>query len=229
MTTVDNALIVMTKVPQPGQSKTRLVPPLSYDEAADLARALLLDQLNNLSQFSQAARHIAFTPAAAAARMQALALAGFAQFPQSGSDLGERMAGAFGQLFAGGFARVVLIGGDLPALPLTILADGFTALYGPVPQVVLGPSADGGYYLIGMNRFVPEIFTGITWSRPDVLQRTVERLMALEIPYKLLASWYDIDTIGDLRQLMRELIPPHQDFMKNTCYLLRQFKQRKVF
>ena len=95
--------------------------------------------------------------------------------------------------------------------------------------MVLGPSADGGYYLIGMNRFVPEIFTGITWSRPDVLQRTVERLMALEIPYKLLASWYDIDTIGDLRQLMRELIPSHQDFMKNTCYLLRQFKQRKVF
>jgi rSAM/selenodomain-associated transferase 1 len=219
----------MTKVPEPGQSKTRLVPPLSHDEAADLARVLLLDQLNNLSQFSQAALHITFAPAAAADRMQALAPVGFALFPQSGSDLGERMANAFGQLFAGGFARVVLIGGDLPALPLTILADGFAALHGPVPHVVLGPSADGGYYLIGMNRFVPEIFTGITWSRPDVLQCTVERLTALEIPYKILASWYDIDVIDDLRQLMRELTPPRQVFMKNTLSLLRQFKQRKVF
>ena len=139
MTTAGNALVVMTKAPEPGQSKTRLVPPLSYGEAADLARALLLDQLNNLTHFSEAEMHIAFAPAEAKDALAALAPAGFGQFPQSGGDLGERMANAFRHLFARGFARVVLIGGDLPALPLAIFSEAFAALHSPSPQVVLGP------------------------------------------------------------------------------------------
>src|ERR1044071_5565923 len=163
MATLDNALVIMTKAPAPGQSKTRLVPPLSFDEAAQVARALLEDQLQNLSQFHDAELILAYTPSAAADFFAGLHPKQWS-ICQRGDDLGDRMAHAFEDLFSRNFRRIVLIGGDLPPVPHSLLSDAFAALSDDSSDVVLGPTLDGGYYLVGMKRALGEVFTGIHWS-----------------------------------------------------------------
>jgi len=136
------------------------------------------------------------------------------------------MRHAFGVLFSRGFSRVVLIGGDLPAIPLEALADAVAALENKSSEVVLGPSLDGGYYLVGMSRLVSEIFEGILWSQPDVLTLTTAKLVSLKKKYKLISPWYDIDTIDDLRHLESDFAAAPTGFMENTLALLQKFKQR---
>lgn len=225
MPTADNALVILTKFPEPRQSKTRLVPPLSFDDAAELARALLLDQLKNLARFTAAQLFIAFTPPSAASFFEALLPREASCFCQQGDSLGDRMRHAFAVLFSKGFSRVVLIGGDLPAVPLEALADAVAALEKD-SEIVLGPSLDGGYYLVGMSRLISEIFEGIRWSQPDVLTLTTAKLVSLKKKYKLISPWYDIDTIDDLRHLEFDFAAAPAGFMKNTLALLQKFRQR---
>jgi len=218
-----NALVVLTRVPAPGQSKTRLVPPLSFAEAAELARALLIDQLNNLAKFSGARLFIAFTPSQAGAFFRPFAADDFTCFPQQGKTLGKRMRNAFQQLFTDGFKNVVLIGADLPVIPLAFFRQAYEWLERGKVDVVLGPSQDGGYYLVGMKRLVPDMFEGIKWSREDVLARTLEKLERLKWKYELLPLWYDIDTADDLERLSLEI--PEAGMMKNTLAVLNELKR----
>ena len=220
-----NALIVMTKAPEPGQSKTRLVPPLSFAEAADLARALLLDQLNNLGQFSGARLFIAFTPETAAGFFERFAAQGFVSFLQQGDSLGERMSHAFQYLFDRGFGNIILVGSDLPVISLTLFDQAYTWLAHGEADVVLGPSADGGYYLIGMNRLISDIFADMSWSRDDVLARTTEKIAGLGLKHQLLPLRYDIDTPEDLRRLQSHC-DSREVSMKNTSTLLHELRRR---
>jgi rSAM/selenodomain-associated transferase 1 len=221
MATADNALVIMAKAPKPGESKTRLVPPLSFEEAAELARALLLDQLENVSSFTGAHLFIAFTPEATAGFFQPFTAYGYSCFSQQGHSLGERMGHAFEHLFDCGFRQVVLIGSDLPALPLEFFDRTYAVLEKGPSEAVLGPAHDGGYYLIGMSRRIPSIFEGITWSRADVLSRTTEKLAGLGVKYELLPLWHDIDTAEDLERF--RLQPNSRlDVMKNTLALLNE-------
>lgn len=227
MTTAGNALVVMTKVPEPGQSKTRLVPPLSYDEAAEVARALLLDQLDNLAYFAGAARFIAFTPARARAACEKFAGQNFICFVQQGDDFGARMCHAFDHLFKQGFRNVFLIGSDLPALPLAIFEAAYAWLDRFEACVVLAPSEDGGYYGVGMNRRLLDIFAGMTWSRNDVLAQTIDRLDRAGTKYKLLPACYDIDNPQDLKRLQVEIQNQYRS-MKHTVRLLRRLEARGI-
>jgi rSAM/selenodomain-associated transferase 1 len=225
MPTADSALVILTKAPEPGQSKTRLVPPLTFAEAAELAHVLLTDQLENLASFSAAQLFLAYTPLSAADFFAALIPPGASCFCQRGDSLGERMRHAFENLFARDFQRVILIGGDLPALPVTILDDAIASLETKDCEVVLGPSFDGGYYLVGMNELVPDMFDDIEWSRHDVLARTIEKLQAQNKKYKMTHPWYDIDTIDDLRRLEVDCSPGPAGLMQKTSTLLRKFKR----
>ena len=219
-----NALVILTKEPQPGQSKTRLVPPLSYAEAADLARALLLDQLQNLATLGGARLFIAFTPEKAAGFFEGFISQGFTCFAQRGQSLGERMSHVFEHLFAGGFANVILIGSDLPTLPARFFHQAYAWLEKSA-DVVLGPSADGGYYLIGMNRMIPGIFDDIAWSSADVLSQTIHKLDDVGLKYELLSEWYDIDTANDLERLQSQRTYS-EVAMKNTFALLNELTHR---
>lgn len=225
MPTAANALVIMTKAPQPGRSKTRLVPPLSYDEAADLARALLVDQLENLARFDGARLFIAFTPEKTAGFFEGFVPQRFTCFPQRGQSLGERMSHAFGHLFASAFQNIILIGSDLPALPPSLFDHAYGLLETSAADVVLGPSADGGYYLVGMNRMNTTVFEGIRWSRNDVLAQTIQKLAGVGLEHELLPEWYDIDTAYDLGRLESER-SRRDVLMKNTFALLNQLKQR---
>ena len=199
-----NALAVMAKAPIPGTVKTRLMPFLSAAQAAALARALLIDQFEHLRTIRNADLYLAFTPIDANRLIRRLAPPRFAIFPQHGADLGARMQKVFATLFAKGHKRIVLIGGDLLPVPLSHFAQAFAYLDHPRPRAVLGPSRDGGYYLIGLNRSLPEIFIDMSWSHDQVLAQTLARLRALNAPTLQLPPWFDIDTVDDLRVFRRK-------------------------
>ena len=209
----------MAKAPIPGAVKTRLMPLLSAQEAAELARALLIDQLQHLRAIETADLYLAFTPSDAGDMARELAPARFESFFQSGGDLGARMQNAFKVLFAKGYQRIVLIGADLPAVPLSYLVGAFASLDGSEQRVVLGPSRDGGYYLVGLNQEISEIFVNMAWSDERVLARTLAKLAALGVETHQLPTWFDIDTPDDVQNLLLQRAS-HENDMKHTFELL---------
>ena len=217
----------MTKAPIAGAVKTRLQPYLSAEEAADLARALLRDQLHHLRAMESADLYVAFTPPQEEALVRRLAPAPFQCFPQSEGDLGVRMDNIFSVLFAKEYENVVLIGADLPPVPLDYFAQAYDHLDGPQPRVVLGPSRDGGYYLVGLNCPMPAMFENMTWSHDQVFTQTVARLADRGIETSQLPSWFDVDTPDDLQTLMKQLDDPDNNSMKNTRKLLRHLGRRR--
>ncbi|MBI4487583.1 MAG: TIGR04282 family arsenosugar biosynthesis glycosyltransferase [Deltaproteobacteria bacterium] len=196
-----NALVIMAKAPLPGTVKTRLVPPLSHEEAAELYRCLLLDILDGLRFFAGADLFVAFTPAVSAPVFQELVPPGFVCFPQRDGDLGHRMHSVFVDLSDGGYKSIVLIGSDLPVFPIRFLQEAFAMLERSRRDLVLGPSRDGGYYLIAMGRSIPEIFKGIPWGEENVLAVTLQKISSLGLKAYLLPTWFDIDIPEDLRYL----------------------------
>jgi rSAM/selenodomain-associated transferase 1 len=190
----------MAKAPIPGAVKTRLVPPLTEAQAAELYRALMLDQLEHLGGLDNVELYLAYAPDEAAPLMKSLAPAAFHCFAQRGEDLGARMSLVFDELWIWGHRNVILIGSDLPPVPFDVFDQAFARLAAG-KRVVLGPSQDGGYYLVGLNRPTPEIFTAMTWSHDRVLVETAAKLVALGIEFSLLSPWFDIDTAADIDRL----------------------------
>jgi len=215
----------MAKAPITGAVKTRMAPPLTHPEAAELARALLRDQLDHLAALGDVDLYVVFAPAGEAVLMQSIVPPAFTCFPQRGDDLGERMEEAFAALWSRGHRDVILTGSDVPAPPLDIFRRAFEILSRAGKKVVLGPSQDGGYYLIGMNRPVPEIFRGMGWSHNRVLSETIERLMRLEIDFELFPEWYDLDTVDDLRRFEVIASPLARATMKRTLEYWRQLRR----
>lgn len=186
---------VVAKWPQPGQVKTRLgLPP---EQAVAAARAFLLDTLARLATVT-ARRVLLFAPAEARAAFAAVAGSAYAVHPQADGDLGARLEAFFAAGFAAGASRVVAVGSDSPTLPVERVEHALAAL--GQADVVLGPSTDGGYYLLGCRR-LPPIFRGVAWSSADVLAQTVARLTDPTWRLTLLPPWYDVDTPSDWAML----------------------------
>jgi rSAM/selenodomain-associated transferase 1 len=221
-----DALAVMAKAPVPGAVKTRLAPALGAEQAAELARALLVDQLAHL-QFYAADLYLAFAPADAGALIEQLAPTRYRCFPQEGDGLGMRMQAIFAKLFADGYHHVVLIGADLPAVPLRFFEEAYAFLHSAVQRVVLGPSHDGGYFLIGCNRLTPQIFAAMDWGHGEVLAQTVAKLAALKIDYHLLPEWFDVDTPDDLLKLRSELDTALAKAMPATATLMTRLELKR--
>ena len=121
------------------------------------------------------------------------------------------MANVSHELFAKGAVKVVLLDSDTPNLPVDHIREGLSRLN--EVDVVLGPCEDGGYYLIGMKAFIPEIFSGIPWSTALVTEFTLKKVHELGLTVSMLPVWYDVDTEKDLRRLMRDL-----EFPSNNCF-----------
>lgn len=188
---------------QPGAVKTRLAASIGEKSAATLHRCFVQTLL---SRFQHVADRQAlwFTPADSAEEFCQLDLGHWTLEPQGFGDLGERMERYFSSaISAADSSRTVLIGSDSPDLPLEYVEQAFDKLR-EFP-VVLGPAADGGYYLIGASQTVPRIFDNIPWSTPDVWTQTISRLTAAEIPYHVLPGWYDVDDFTGLRRLETSL------------------------
>jgi rSAM/selenodomain-associated transferase 1 len=191
---------IMARAPS-SEGKSRLIRDLGTRDGASLRLALLRDTFDSVSVLA-AAKAVLYTPSdrddeiRAATPFQALFL------PQRGSTLGERMREGTRDLLASGFDSVVLIGSDLPTLPpahVSAALDILTRRAGEV--LVLGPAADGGYYMIGLTQSRQEFFEHIPWGTPLVLQRTREAAEALGISVETAPSWYDVDSASDLRRV----------------------------
>ena len=194
-------VIVFAKNPVPNQVKTRLVPTLSPEQAATLYTAFLTDGCEVLAKLSDVDLIIAYTPAEARSDLQALIGENATYIPQIGADLGERLASATQWATEQRYTKILLVGSDSPTLPTSYILKASTRL--DSRDVVIGPSTDGGYYLIGFSATniamtVPFIFEEIAWSTADVFQQTVSRIQSLKATIGLLPPWYDIDTAEDL-------------------------------
>jgi rSAM/selenodomain-associated transferase 1 len=197
------ALVVMAKAPRAGAVKTRLCPPLSPAAAARLYRCFLLDVLDRVRTLRGVTPVVAYTPRRARGFF-ASAQPGMLLLPQGGGDLGGRMAGVFARVFAQGFAAALVIGADSPTLPTRHLRAAVRALARGADGVI-GPSEDGGYYLLGLRAPCPAMFEGIAWSTGRVLAQTLARARRAGRELARLPPWYDVDTVADLRRLGAEL------------------------
>jgi rSAM/selenodomain-associated transferase 1 len=188
----------MAKAPRAGEVKTRLCPPLSPVQAAELAEAFLLDVIEAVRSLEMATPVIAYAPADARALFEALA-PDFALVLQRGADLGERLAHVFDDLLATSAQAAIVIGSDAPTLPRAILDAGVDRI--GRADLVLGPSEDGGYYLIGLREPRPELFADIAWSTGTVFEATTARARARGLRTAILPIWFDVDTGRDLERL----------------------------
>jgi len=198
----ENALGLFAKYWKPGKVKTRLAASIGLQRAAASYRHFVVTLLERLS-VCQVEKWLAFTPSGRIDEFQEIAPAGWQLDLQADGDLGDRMRAFFSRRFAEGSERVVLVGSDSPQLPLESIQQAFEQLH--ESQVVLGPTEDGGYWLVGAAGGVPDIFSGIPWSTPRVWQATIEALQAAKISYRVLPVCYDIDTGDDLQRLINEL------------------------
>lgn len=207
------ALAVMIKSPRAGAVKTRLVPPLNFDEAAALSVCFLRDTASNITDVAShgAAEGVAvYTPVGSESAFNGLLHAGFSLVAQRGESFGERLFHATEDLLALGYQSLCLIDSDSPTLPRSFLIDAVRWLAQPGDRVVLGPSDDGGYYLIGLKHAHARIFEDITWSTAQVLRQTVERARELDLETSILPAWYDVDDGATLARLCDELFRPGQ-------------------
>lgn len=199
------AVAIMAKAPQAGQVKTRLSPPLSADEAARLYACFLLDKIEQVGRLKGATPYLAFVPAEAEELFRAMAPAGFRLIPQEGPDLGERLHRLSGRLLEAGHPAGILVDSDTPTLPDRLLQSAVDLLAGAKADGVLGPTEDGGYYLIGLRRPAPALFRGIPWSTAEVAGVTLARAETIGLRLTVLDPWFDVDTGESLERLRREV------------------------
>lgn len=199
---METCLIVFAKVPRPGEVKTRLTPALSPQEAARLYRAFLQDTLHHVTQLPVDVR-LYLAPPRPEDGLDEVPLS-VSIHEQTGSSLGARMQQAFRDVFEKGAERALIVGTDHPTLPLSFLRQGIAVLQSN-RSVCLGPTEDGGYYLLGMNRFYPQLFAGMSYSHPDVFSDTLDRVERTDAQFTVLPRWYDVDTPEDLSRMRSDL------------------------
>jgi rSAM/selenodomain-associated transferase 1 len=236
----------MAKASAPGRAKTRLVPPLTFDQAADLNTVFLQDVADNLIQ---AARH---APAPAA-------IVGYAAYGPPGSadffrhilpqsiglieawlpNFGDCLFYTIGEILARGHDSAVVLNSDSPTLPTALLVETAAVLARPGNRAVLGPSTDGGYYLLGLKSAHRRKFEDITWSTERVAEQTLARAREIGLEVHMLPAWYDVDDIDSLRRLDAELrgletaTPPGAShwprYAAHTAALIQQFARDRDF
>jgi uncharacterized protein len=193
--------IVFTRYPEAGKVKTRLIPALGEEGAAALHKKMAehtISLVRALQRLAPCDLEVWFV-GGDLALMQGWLGEDLRYQLQPDGDLGDRMRLAFQSIFDRGYKRAAIVGTDCPDLTTDILAQSFDALEDN--PIALGPAIDGGYYLIGLQYLIPELFTGITWSTDNVLQETIEIAENLDLIPILLPSLTDIDLPQDLEHL----------------------------
>lgn len=188
-------LLIFIKNPTSGTVKTRIARTTGDAEALRIYR-ILLEKTRQAALEIRAERRLFYSDRIETG--DAWTETDFQKFVQHGNDLGARMAEAFRMAFADGADRVVIIGSDCPELDGTLLNDAFSRL--EHCDFVLGPTPDGGYYLLGMQTFEPSVFEEIAWSTESVRAATLEKISLLGKTCALLPELSDVDTEADWRK-----------------------------
>lgn len=216
------ALAIMTKAPRAGRVKTRLTPPLTPEQAAALNVCFLRDTAAAIAAAGAQGRGIGcYTPVGEEETYRDIFPKSFQLIPQREGGFGERLIAATADLLSVGFAAVCLIDSDSPTVPATTFAEAVRVLLSPNDKVVLGPSDDGGYYLIGMKQLHRELFAEIDWSTESVLEQTTKQAVRAGLKVHLLPTGYDVDDAKTLRRLEEELRPPNESKAPASAAFLR--------
>ena len=191
-------LIIFTRYPQPGKTKTRLIPALGVEGAANLQRQMTEFTLSKVKKF-QLEAGISFEIRFAGGDLQLMQnwLGTELNYQLQGDgDLGKRMKNSFLSAFNQGSQEVVIIGIDCPGVNAQVLAEAFEKVRNC--DLLLGPAVDGGYYLIGLKRAIGELFITIDWGTAKVLQQTVDIAEQLNLSVASLRTLADVDRPEDL-------------------------------
>jgi rSAM/selenodomain-associated transferase 1 len=193
---------MFVRFPGQGQVKSRLAKDLGEEAATNLYRCFVEDLLERFSKESYRLR-IAFYPAEKEREMREMLGDEFSYIPQTGEDLGERMKLSFLRCFSEGARSVVLIGSDIPDLPVRIVDEAFRAL--GKYEAVIGPSVDGGYYLLGFRHDTlnGDVFVGHPWGAETVFHETMNILHMAGALVHVLPVWWDIDKREDIAALTK--------------------------
>jgi uncharacterized protein len=219
---MSTCLIIFAKSPIPGKVKTRLTPLITPTKAAELYEAFIADTISTALKLKCERITVAYSPGYAEKTFHGLCGQSIDYLPQKGQNLGERMKNAFKRSFDKGFERTVIIGTDSPTLPLSYIRDAFDALE-KVP-VTIGPTFDGGYYLIGLSEQEDALFDNIEWSTSSVFSQTLARIKTANRQLCILPPWYDVDTPDSLEFLRSHLLSMkmsgNEDIPEKTMQLL---------
>lgn len=224
--TCDSIVLLFIKAPVKGRVKSRLAAAIGQDHALNLYKNFVLDVLNALQKSVYPVR-ICFYPATMRAAVADWIGGAHQYMAQNGNDLGERMEHAFSRVFSEGFTRAVIIGGDIPDLKGVLIHEAFQSL--KTNDVVLGPAADGGYYLIGFNKdsFLSQPFHEIMWSTDSVFRDTITILQSASRRIHLLPSWEDVDSLADLKSLVKR--NKHSEFSRSRTMEYLDKHERELF
>jgi rSAM/selenodomain-associated transferase 1 len=204
----DCGIAIMAKASVPGRAKTRLVPPLTFDEAAQFNTAFLQDVAANIAAAAAEVPirgYAAFGPPEAAAFFRSILVSSIGLIEAWHTDFGDCLLTAIEQMLARGHSAAVVLNSDSPTLPTSLLVRTAQLLKGPGDRAVLGPSRDGGYYLLGLKAPHRRLFEDVAWSTERVAAQTRARAGEIALPVHILPEWYDIDDAQSLQLLRSEL------------------------
>jgi len=228
------ALGIMTKAPQAGKVKTRLVPPLTPEEAAELNICCLRDLAGSISQacLESSAQGVGvYTPLGSESVYERILPKGFFLVPQRGHEFGERLIFAAEDLFEVGFASVCLINSDSPTVPASTFVEAANDLAKAGDRIVLGPSEDGGYYLIGLKKLHKGLFEEIDWSTERVFDQTMQHASKIGVEVHQLPYGFDVDDRATLARLCEELLSHEsrspRNMTPNTHKFLSEIVERE--
>ena len=201
-------IAVMAKASIPGRTKTRLVPPLTAEEAAAFNTAFLQDVADNIlaaSKHAAISGYMAFGPPESVAFFPAILPPGIGLVECWLPSFGDCLFNAIRHVFALGHDAAVVLNSDSPTLPTSILVETARLLALPDERAVIGPSIDGGYYLLGLKTAHRRLFEDIDWSTEHVARQTMDRAREIGLPVHVLPPWYDVDELEALKLLRAEL------------------------
>ena len=190
-----NALIIFVRKPELGKIKTRLAKDLGDEKTLEVYKDLL-QHTHDITIDLSCDKFIFYTDSVENNDIWENNL--YNKYEQEGETLGDRMMQAFHYVFQAGYKKAVIIGSDCPSLSPTIIDEAFERLGND--DVVIGPSTDGGYYLLGMSKLIPELFQHKNWSTDTVLEYTIKDTVALKKQCSFLIELTDIDTIEDYKK-----------------------------
>ncbi len=203
------AIAIMAKASHPGRTKTRLVPPLSFEEAADFNTAFVEDIAANVQAAStraDIATYVAYSPVGTAGFFEERLSPDVGLMEIVRPSFGDCLFDTIDQLLALGHESVCVLNSDSPTLPTELLVQTARALAAPGDRAVLGPCNDGGYYLLGLKAPHRRLFDHIDWSTERVKQQTLDRIAEIGLDSVLLPEWYDVDDAAALRMLAGETL-----------------------
>ncbi len=192
----DTALIIFSRLPIGHETKTRLAPILSETQRKELHLAMWRDIFGEALKLRNTDIYLCWTGSGDIEDYRQFIPESFLLMKQEGNNLGERMRGAMRKIFADGYRRAVIIGSDIPSVRAENISRAFDSLN--ESDIVIGPSSDGGYWLIGMRKYIPESFGISSWGNSSVLDETVRTLHGLGISFGMIETLDDIDTPEDV-------------------------------